>query len=216
MTGRSTSIDDLDWAALLSEAMAADAPLTKDELMLWQQGLIDGNARMWNVEYVHACERAIHSRDFDQLIAMLEARIPHQAFLLPVLGRVVRLLRDGVGSSRPKALSEYHQSLIRGVWKNWEENDKIQTLNQFLAAKAKEISDAIGEPVTTSMVKKLQWSKKARTDLAHRVASTEPAILGFVTKRSKSPREAQNDLGLVYGVSWQTIRRALGNPKEQD
>lgn len=74
-----------EWAALLARAEEADKPLTDEELTLWKRGLVDGNTRMWNVEYVHAVQRAIEGHDREQLEAMLRAEIPIPAFLLPFL-----------------------------------------------------------------------------------------------------------------------------------
>lgn len=74
-----------DWPALLARAQELDAPLTAEELELWKRGIIDGNARMWNVEYVHAAQRALEGRDREQLLAMMRAEIPIPAFLLPIV-----------------------------------------------------------------------------------------------------------------------------------
>lgn len=74
-----------EWTVLLAKAEELDKPLTDEELSLWKQGLIDGNARMWNVEYVHAVQRAVEGHNRDQLDAMLKAEIPIPAFLLPLL-----------------------------------------------------------------------------------------------------------------------------------
>ncbi len=71
-----------DWVALLARAEALDAPLSDEELALWKRGLLDGNARIWNVEYVHAVQRAVEGHDREQLDAMLAAEIPIPAFLL--------------------------------------------------------------------------------------------------------------------------------------
>lgn len=74
-----------DWRSLLARAEALDAPMTDEELALWKRGLIDGNARMWNVEYVNAAQRAVEGRDPEQLHAMMRAEIPIPAFLLPII-----------------------------------------------------------------------------------------------------------------------------------
>lgn len=74
-----------EWAALLARAEELDKPLNDEELSLWKRGLLDGNTRMWNVEYVHAVQRAVEGHDREQLDAMLKAEIPIPAFLLPLL-----------------------------------------------------------------------------------------------------------------------------------
>lgn len=75
----------IDWPTLLAKAEELDKPLTPEELDLWKRRLIDGNARMWNVEYVHAAQRALEGRDREQLLAMMRAEIPIPAFLLPIV-----------------------------------------------------------------------------------------------------------------------------------
>lgn len=74
-----------DWPALLARAQELDAPLTAEELELWKRGIIDGNARMWNVQYVNAAQAAVEQRDIAQLVGMMKAEIPIPAFLLPVI-----------------------------------------------------------------------------------------------------------------------------------
>ncbi|WP_135499962.1 hypothetical protein [Pseudomonas citronellolis] len=74
-----------EWTALLARAEKLDEPLTDEEFSLWKRGMLDGNARMWNVDYVHAVQRAIEGHDREQLDAMLGAEIPIPAFLLPFL-----------------------------------------------------------------------------------------------------------------------------------
>lgn len=74
-----------DWAALLVRAEELDKPLTDEELSLWKRGLFDGNARMWNVEYVHAVQQAIEGHNREHLDAMLRGEIPIPPFLLPFL-----------------------------------------------------------------------------------------------------------------------------------
>ncbi|EPZ6106361.1 hypothetical protein [Pseudomonas aeruginosa] len=78
-------MNKIEWAALLARAEKLDGPLTDEELSLWKRGLLDGNARMWNVDYVHAVQKAIEGHDREQLDAMLRAEIPIPAFLLPFL-----------------------------------------------------------------------------------------------------------------------------------
>lgn len=79
----------IDWQELLQRAKALDAPLSDEELALWRRGIIDGNARMWNVDYVHAVQRAVEGHDRAQLDAMLMAAIPVPSFLLPFLAQKV-------------------------------------------------------------------------------------------------------------------------------
>ncbi|EPJ9684772.1 hypothetical protein [Pseudomonas aeruginosa] len=74
-----------EWAELLERAEKLDEPLTDEELSLWKRGLLDGNSRMWNVDYVHAVQRAIEGHDREELDAMLMAEIPIPTFLLPFL-----------------------------------------------------------------------------------------------------------------------------------
>lgn len=81
-------MDSIDWLDLLAQAESADTPLTDEELALWKRGLLDGNARMWNVQYVHAAQRAIEGNDSGELLAMMLAAIPAPTFLLPVIAQV--------------------------------------------------------------------------------------------------------------------------------
>lgn len=78
-------MDKASWAELLALAEELDKPLTNEELSLWERGKLDGNARMWNVEYVHAVQRAIEGHDRELLDAMLRANIPIPDFLLRFL-----------------------------------------------------------------------------------------------------------------------------------
>jgi hypothetical protein len=75
----------VDWSDLLGRAEELDRPLSDEELSLWKRGILDGNSRMWNVQYVHAVQRAIEGHDRGELDAMLRAEIPIPAFLLPFI-----------------------------------------------------------------------------------------------------------------------------------
>lgn len=74
-----------NWADLLQRAEILDRDLTEEELLLWKRGILDGNTRLWNVEYVHAVQRAVDGHNREQLDAMLMAEIPIPQFLLPFL-----------------------------------------------------------------------------------------------------------------------------------
>lgn len=100
--GRVTPKAGPDWSNLFKLAEAADQPLTTEELSLWQRGLIDGNARMWNVEYVHAAQAALTQRQPAQLLAMLTAEIPAPPFLLPAIAAVIEAQTKKQGGRSPK------------------------------------------------------------------------------------------------------------------
>lgn len=99
----------IDWGALLERAEELDAPLTDEELSLWKRGLLDGNTRQWNVEYVHAVQRAVEGHDREELDAMLRAEIPIPSFLLPFLAM------EPVGR-RPAAFTALEDKIIREMF----------------------------------------------------------------------------------------------------
>lgn len=98
-----------DWQELLRRAEDLDRALTDEELSLWKRGIIDGNARMWNVQYVHAVQRAIEGHDRTELDAMLRAEIPIPLFLLPLIVREPR-------GRRPAAFTALQDVVIRQVF----------------------------------------------------------------------------------------------------
>jgi hypothetical protein len=95
-----------DWTDVLARAQALDAPLSAEELALWKRGLLEGSARMWNAEYVHAVQRAVEGHDREQLDAMLGAEIPIPAFLLPMLA-------SSPQGGRPPALTALQDQSLR-------------------------------------------------------------------------------------------------------
>lgn len=107
--------EKVDWDHLLQQAKTADRPLSAEELSLWKRGVIDGNARMWNVEYVDACQAALEQRDSSRLLAMLDAEVPAPAFLLPIIAAVIRRQSTGTGG-RPPSLTELAKKNISEVY----------------------------------------------------------------------------------------------------
>lgn len=121
----------IDWLALLARAEAMDADLTPEELQLWQRGLIDGNARMWNVEYVHATQCALKKHDPAQLLEMMAAEIPAPPFLLPLIAQAW-----SAGGGRPEALTVLEDKVIRKAFDRLTHPDsrmKPAQAKQYLA-----------------------------------------------------------------------------------
>lgn len=108
MDAKTKSTGAIDWRQLLVRAEALDAPLTDRELSLWKDGTIDGNARVWNVEYVHAAQCAVEKHDPAQLFAMMAVEIPVPAFLLPIIAKV-----SAPEGRRPLALTAVEDHGIR-------------------------------------------------------------------------------------------------------
>jgi len=106
----------IDWVDLLARAEEADKPLTVEELELWKKGKIDGNQRIWNVQYVHAAQRAVDGNDPAELHAMMAAEIPAPSFLLPIIARA-NLPQGG----RPRALTVLDDKIIRQAF-DWMTN----------------------------------------------------------------------------------------------
>lgn len=98
----------IDWPDLLAHAQEADKPLSDEELALWKRGKIDGNARMWNVQYVHAVQRALEGNDPAEMLAMMAAEIPVPAFLLPAIS-----LMRGPLSHAPAKFTVVNDHVIR-------------------------------------------------------------------------------------------------------
>lgn len=105
------TLSGVDWAQMLELATELDRPLSEEELALWKRGLLDGNARMWNVDYVHATQSAIEKREPAQLMAMMNAGIPAPAFLLPAISRIA--MPTG---GRPIALTALEDRVIRSAF----------------------------------------------------------------------------------------------------
>lgn len=104
-----------NWSRLLELAEAADQPLTPEELALWKRGIIDGNARAWNVQYVHAASAALTQRQPAQLLAMLNAEIPAPSFLLPIIAAVIEAQAVKRGGRSP-ILDPTTRSFIRAEY----------------------------------------------------------------------------------------------------
>ena len=103
-------VDRHDWKTMHALAVEADRPMTDEELSLWSRGILDGNARMWNVEYVHAVQAALEQRKPDQLFAMLNAAIPAPSFLLPVIAEVIKVQATGKPGRSPRFTQAAHES----------------------------------------------------------------------------------------------------------
>lgn len=104
-----------DWAALHALAVDADRQMSAEELELWRRGVIDGNARLWNVDYVHAAQSALEQRRPAQLLAMLGAEIPAPTFLLPIIADVIRSQKVGKPGPPPKLTQAAHEA-IRSIY----------------------------------------------------------------------------------------------------
>lgn len=115
-----------DWAALLALAAEQDKPLSDEELELWRRGLIDGNSRMWAVDYVHAVQRAITGNDTASLRAMLDASIAPPAFLLPLVAQAF-----DPTPNRPARLTVHDDEVIRDYF------DRATTYKMMSEAEAK-------------------------------------------------------------------------------
>jgi hypothetical protein len=145
-----------DWPRLLELAEAADQPLTPEELDLWKRGIIDGNARAWNVQYVHAASAALTQRRPAELLAMLRAEIPAPAFLLPVVAAVIEAQVDKPGGASPK-LSPTTRKYIRDhydhvlAWQSPALSEKmrrtkvVEYFAKVFGASTKTIERALGE-----------------------------------------------------------------------
>ena len=87
-----------DWPALLEQARHVDR---------------DATASGWNVDLLHALQRAIEGREHAQLLALLDAGLPVPGFMAPLLADAMRAIVRG---GRPKALTAVADTAIRSVF----------------------------------------------------------------------------------------------------
>ena len=69
-----------DWANLLDEVTENDRLSAREQMSLWEQGLLDGEANAWGRDYVTAMQAALEQRDAGRLLAMLDAGLPIPRF----------------------------------------------------------------------------------------------------------------------------------------
>jgi hypothetical protein len=112
---RSTNPSAIDWTQMMQKAQLADRSLSKEENDLWARGIIDGNAFMWNVQYVHALQKAIEANANDEFLAMARSEIPIPAFLLPA---VAFLIQKDV-SGKPAAFTIVQDVTVRAAFDKW-------------------------------------------------------------------------------------------------
>jgi hypothetical protein len=125
---------ELDWNAYLAQARELDRPLTDDELKRWKSGTLDGSARMYNEDYVHAVQKALEGRDSALLESMMEAKIPIPSFLLPAVAKIW-ISKGG----RPAALTAVEDARIR-----WFYNQMTKHLRMEDAVAKQELSRLLG------------------------------------------------------------------------
>ena len=140
-----------DWEHLVRLAMEADRPLTDEEQALWQRGLVDGNSRMWNVDYVHAAQEALEQRRPERLTAMLEAEVPVPTFLLPVIAAVIRARMPG---KEPRfTLVEHNQirELFDRMVEHWYPEDGARNARSKAIAHLVQLTGASKKTIERSL-----------------------------------------------------------------
>lgn len=106
--------DERDWVKLLDQVVADGRPLNRDQLSLWERGLLDGEVDAWDRDYATAMQAALEQRDAGRLLKMLDAGLPVPRTLLPVLADVLRsAAHHGNVSGRPGKLTEADEANMR-------------------------------------------------------------------------------------------------------
>jgi hypothetical protein len=113
-----------DWARLLEEVTESDRPLTREQMSLWEQGLLDGEANAWGRDYVMAMRAALEQREAGRLLAMLDAGLPIPRILLPVLADILRTAQHGNVSGRGSKLTAGDEANIRFLFDVMTEHDR--------------------------------------------------------------------------------------------
>jgi hypothetical protein len=96
-----------NWAALLSDVRAED----EEARSLFPNGKWRDTSH--GVDYVDALQEALEAREFGRLMAMLDAGCPIPDCLLPMVAEVIRDIRHGRSTGRPKKLTALADESIR-------------------------------------------------------------------------------------------------------
>ena len=200
-----------DWDALMAQAREFDRPLNAEELSLWKRGVIDGNQRIYAVEYVDACHRAIEGLDPNDMVEMLRHEIPPPPFLLPVIAHFIATKEQGLLSGRASKMTILQRNNLKEAYRWKLENHLIESVRDFDARIAAEIEKVIGATFSTADLRRVRYSRGYRLSVARALQCDESHLLQYVTKTTQAPSEWIDDMAAVFGVSSKTIRRYLNH-----
>jgi hypothetical protein len=118
-----------DWANLLDEVTENDRLSAREQMSLWEQGLLDGEADAWGRDYVTAMQAALEQREAGRLLKMLDAGLPIPRILLPVLADILRTVHHGNVSGRASKLTPGDEASIRFLFDVMTERDRKSPAN---------------------------------------------------------------------------------------
>lgn len=198
-----------DWNSLFAQATEYNRPLSEAELKLWKTGVIDGNQRIWAVDYVDACYRAVEGREPADMLALLRQEVPPPPFLLPVLAHYISTKEQGLVSGRATKITMLQRRGIQETYRRKIEHHLIEADRDFDRRISGEIGQAIKKTFSTADLRRVRFSQSDRAQLAKALGCDETHLLRYVTKSTPTPREWIADMAAVFCVSPKTIERCL-------
>ena len=120
----------IDWPRLLA-AVSDESGVTPEAQALWLAGRWSDPRPSAGREYLDAMQQALEKRDTGALLAMLDGGMPVPDALLPILAEVIRDLKRGYATGRPKELTALSDETIRQAFDRLRKFDPDTTVGEL-------------------------------------------------------------------------------------